>query len=175
MTRRSWRLGEHGRNWRWLHGSNSLHGEIAYGANVGLATSIKNTEALSAVAQMKGTETMENRTNRVGAEITRLLLECSPVEAIPGWETRLFLITYPPGTDGSGHSHPVVGLGYVLEGTMITAFDDDPEETITAGHSFQDKASVHRVSKNGSATEPLRFLIAYTVKTGEPNTVMPTT
>jgi quercetin dioxygenase-like cupin family protein len=107
------------------------------------------------------------------AEVTRQLMECAPVENMPGWETRLFLITYPPGADGSGHSHPVVGIGYVLEGTMVSAFDDDPEETITAGSSFQDKASFHRVSRNGSQTEPMRFVIAYTVKTGEPNTTWP--
>lgn len=92
---------------------------------------------------------------------------------MPGWETRLFLITYPPGADASGHRHPVVGIGYVLQGTMVTAFDGDPEETVTAGCSFQDKASLHRVSKNGSQTEAMRFLIAYTVREGEPNTTWP--
>jgi quercetin dioxygenase-like cupin family protein len=106
-------------------------------------------------------------------EITRELLECAPVAGMPGWETRLFLITYPPGADGSGHSHPVVGIGYVLEGTMVTAFDDESEEVVLAGSGFQDKASFHRVSKNGSGSEPMRFLIAYTVQTGQPNTTFP--
>lgn len=103
-------------------------------------------------------------------EITRELLQTAAPEGLPGWETRLFLITYPAGADGSGHSHTVPGLGYVLEGTMITAFDDDAEEVVVAGQSFQDKASFHRVSRNGSASEPMRFVIAYTAKTGEPNT-----
>src|SRR5579875_2683962 len=107
------------------------------------------------------------------SEITRELLQTAPVEGMPGWETRLFLITYPAGADGSGHSHPVPGLGYVLEGTMVSAFDDDPEEIIVAGQGFQDKASFHRVVRNGSATEPMRFVIAYTVKVGEPNTTWP--
>src|ERR1700742_502913 len=99
-------------------------------------------------------------------EITRQLLQTAAVEGMPGWETRLFLIMYPPGADGSGHSHPVPGIGYVLEGTMVSAFDEDAEEVILGGQSFQDKASFHRVSKNGSATEPMRFVIAYTVKVG---------
>jgi quercetin dioxygenase-like cupin family protein len=106
-------------------------------------------------------------------EITRTLLQTAAVEEIPGWETRLFLITYPAGADGSGHSHPVPGIGYVLEGTMVSAFHDEPEETIVGGQSFQDKASFHRVSRNGSGTEPMRFVIAYTVKVGEPNTTWP--
>jgi quercetin dioxygenase-like cupin family protein len=113
---------------------------------------------------------MDSGIDQGSSEVTRELLECSQVRDMPGWETRLFLITYPPGADGSGHSHPVVGLGYVLQGTMVTAFDDESEEIITAGRSFQDKASFHRVSKNGSQTEPMRFLIAYTVRTGQPNT-----
>jgi quercetin dioxygenase-like cupin family protein len=107
------------------------------------------------------------------AEVTRVLLQTSPVEGMPGWETRLFLIAYPPGADASNHSHPVPGIGLVLEGTMISAFDNDPEETITAGQSFTDRASLHRVSRNGSQTHPMKFVIAYTVKQGEPNTVWP--
>jgi quercetin dioxygenase-like cupin family protein len=109
----------------------------------------------------------------MGLEITRELLQTAPVEGMPGWETRLFLITYPAGADGSGHLHPVPGLGYVLEGTMITAFGEDAEEIVPAGTSFQDKAGFHRVSRNGSATEPMRFVITYTVRTGEPNTTWP--
>lgn len=46
----------------------------------------------------------------MSSEITRELLQTAAVEGMPGWETRLFLITYPAGVDGSGHSHPVPGL-----------------------------------------------------------------
>ena len=92
---------------------------------------------------------------------------------MPGWEMRLFLITYPPGADSSGHSHPVVGIGLMLEGSLISAFDDDPEETLTAGQSLQDRASFHRVSRNASQTEPTKFVVAYVVQQGKPNTVWP--
>lgn len=104
-------------------------------------------------------------------EVSRDLLQVSSVKDMPGWETRLFLISYAAGADASNHTHPVVGLGFVLEGTMISAFDDDPEETFTANQSFCDRASFHRVSRNGSQTEALKFLIAYTVRKGEPNTI----
>ena len=109
----------------------------------------------------------------MSAEVTRVLLQSSPVPDLPGWEMRLFFITYPPGADARHHSHPVIGIGMVVEGTMITAFDDDPEEIFTAGQGFTDRASFHRVSSNGSRNEPLKFLIAYTVRQGEPNTVWP--
>lgn len=110
----------------------------------------------------------------MSSEVTRELLQTSPVTGMPGWEMRFFLITYPPGADASNHSHPVVGLGLVLEGTMVSAFDNDPEETFVAGQSFMDPASLHRVSRNGSSENPLKFIVAYTVKTGKPNTVWPT-
>jgi quercetin dioxygenase-like cupin family protein len=109
----------------------------------------------------------------MSTQVTRELLQTSPVTDSPEWELRLFLITYPPGADASNHSHPVVGVGYVLEGTMVSAFDADPEETFRAGQSFIDPASHHRVSRNGSREKPLKFLVAYTVKKGEPNTVWP--
>ena len=46
-----------------------------------------------------------------------------------------------------------------------------PEESFFAGQSFMDRASFHRISRNGSITESLKFVIAYTVRKGEPNTV----
>jgi quercetin dioxygenase-like cupin family protein len=105
------------------------------------------------------------------AEITRELLQTTLLSDLPGWEVRLFLISYPPGADANNHSHPVVGVGFVLEGIMVSAFDDDPEETLVAGQSFVDRASYHRIVRNASDIKPMKFLIAYTVKTGEPNTV----
>ena len=67
----------------------------------------------------------------MASEITRELLQAAPVDDMPGWETRLFLIAYPAGADGSGHAHPVPGIGYVLEGTMVSAFDEDAEEVLS--------------------------------------------
>ncbi len=106
--------------------------------------------------------------------IHRTLLGSAPVEGLPGWETRLYLIEYVPGADGSGHRHPVVGLGYMLSGTILSAFADDEVVPIQEGQSFVDAAHlVHTVSRNASATEPVRFVIAYTVKQDEPVTVLP--
>jgi quercetin dioxygenase-like cupin family protein len=109
----------------------------------------------------------------MSTEITRELLQTTPLADLPGWEVRLFLISYPPGADANNHSHPVAGVGFVLEGSMVSAFDDDPEETFVAGQSFVDPASHHRIVRNGSDTKPMKFLIAYTVRTGEPNTLFP--
>ena len=106
--------------------------------------------------------------------IKRTLLRTSPVEGLPGWETRLYLIEYAPGADGSGHHHPVVGIGYMLSGTILSAFGNESATAIHQGESFVDAAhEIHTVSKNASKAEPLRFVIAYTVRQGEPVTVLP--
>lgn len=108
-------------------------------------------------------------------DIKRTLLQTSLVDGLPGWETRLYLIEYGPGADGGGHLHPARAVGYVLTGTMVSAFGDDAQETFHAGQSFQDKGEniVHTVARNASATEPMSFLVAYTVKTGEQVTIQP--
>jgi quercetin dioxygenase-like cupin family protein len=82
------------------------------------------------------------------------------------------LVEYAPGADGSGHHHPAVGVGYMLCGTILSAFGDENVIAIHEGESFVDAAhQVHTVSRNASATELLRFVIAYTVKRGGPVTV----
>jgi hypothetical protein len=86
--------------------------------------------------------------------ITRELLQTTPVEEMSGWETRLFLITYPAGADGRGHSHPVPGTGYVLEGTMVSAFDDDPEEIILADRAFRTRQAF--TASSATAARPSR-------------------
>jgi hypothetical protein len=42
----------------------------------------------------------------MSTEITRELLQTTPLADLPGWEVRLFLISYPPGADANNHSHP---------------------------------------------------------------------
>jgi len=117
---------------------------------------------------------MTGEAESTAAHIRRTLLCSSPVEGLPGWETRLYLIEYPPGADSGGHHHPVVGLGYMLRGTILSAFGDEQPTAIGEGESFVDAAhQIHTVSRNASETEPLRFVIAYTVKQGEPVTVLP--
>jgi quercetin dioxygenase-like cupin family protein len=108
-------------------------------------------------------------------EIRRTLLCSSPVEGLAGWETRLYLVEYPPGGDSGGHHHPVIGVGYMLSGTILSAFGNEPPVSIGEGESFVDPAhQIHTVSRNASKTEPVRFVVAYTVKQGEPVTVLPT-
>jgi quercetin dioxygenase-like cupin family protein len=122
----------------------------------------------------EGGMTMTGDIKKTVDKIKRTLLQSTPVDGMPGWETRLYLIEYAPGADGSGHHHPVVGLGYVVKGDILSAFDGEEVKLIRQGESFVDAAhKVHSVARNASETEPVSFLVAYTVKQGEPVTVYP--
>jgi len=104
----------------------------------------------------------------VSQTVTRTLLERTDV---PGTqlETRLYLMTYPPGVAAPVHHHPVAGVGYIVEGTARSAYGTQLPATLTAGESFQDKVAVpHTVFANADAQKPLVFLIAYTVRKGAP-------
>jgi quercetin dioxygenase-like cupin family protein len=82
----------------------------------------------------------------------------------------MYLIEYPAGAVAPPHVHPVVGLGYVLEGRFESAFEGEAPIMVEAGHSFVDKAEVpHVFFRNADPARPLRFLIAYTIRKGEPS------
>ncbi len=101
-------------------------------------------------------------------QVTRVEIERSDV---PGTdlETRLYLITFPPGLAGRVHHHPVDGLGYILEGKAISAFGNEAPVTLIAGQSFHDQSVIpHTVFANADPDKPLKFLVAYTVKKGVP-------
>ena len=90
---------------------------------------------------------------------------------VPGTdlETRLYLITYPPGAAAPVHHHPVEGLGYVLEGEARSAYAQNPPVTLSEGQSFIDLATTpHTLFENADRHRQLRFVIAYTVKKGAP-------
>lgn len=103
-----------------------------------------------------------------GAQIRRTLLTQQNVAGAPGLETQLWLIEYPPGATAPAHHHPVVGVGYVIEGEYESVFGDQPMTRVKAGESFVDQAQVeHRMFRNPSKDKPLRFVVAYTIPKGK--------
>jgi quercetin dioxygenase-like cupin family protein len=96
------------------------------------------------------------------------LIDKRPATDLPGWETRLYLIEYEPRAVAPLHVHPAVGVGLVLDGSFESAFGDEPVVQVHAGQGFVDPAGVpHRLFRNLSSDHQLRFVIAYTIKTGE--------
>lgn len=59
----------------------------------------------------------------------------------------LLEIRYGPGEASPPHSHPCAVIGYVVEGSLRTEIQGNPEMIYTAGHSFYEAPNaVHFVS-----------------------------
>lgn len=100
--------------------------------------------------------------------IRRTLIDRRPATDLAGWETRLYLIEFAPGAAAPLHTHPAVGIGFVLEGRFASAFGDEPVVETQAGQAFVDQAVLpHRVFRNPSTDRPLRFIVAYTLRSGD--------
>jgi quercetin dioxygenase-like cupin family protein len=91
-----------------------------------------------------------------------------------GEEFRMVLTTYPPGVGLPVHHHPSVAHNYVLEGVAESQYAGEELQRFTAGGSYQDKADAqHTIFRNPDTTSPLKYLIVYTVKKGQPFLIIP--
>jgi quercetin dioxygenase-like cupin family protein len=104
--------------------------------------------------------------------IVRTTLESYVNDA--GEDFRLVLTAYPPGIGLPAHHHPSVAHNYIVEGIAESQYADEELLRFTSGQSYQDKASVkHLVFRNPDRSAPLKYLIAYTVKAGQPYLIIP--
>jgi quercetin dioxygenase-like cupin family protein len=95
-------------------------------------------------------------------------------ESGTGDEFKLVLTTYPPGIGLPLHHHPTVAHNYVLEGVAESQYEGESLMRFVTGDSYQDKAfTKHLVFRNGDQHAALKYLIAYTVKKGEPFLIIP--
>jgi quercetin dioxygenase-like cupin family protein len=90
-----------------------------------------------------------------------------------GYEAVLTQVTLPAGrpaapAQGPGHRHPGFVLGYVLEGRLRFAIDNEPERVVPAGGTFFEPiGALHSI--NGATPEaPVRFLAFLLVPKGSP-------
>jgi quercetin dioxygenase-like cupin family protein len=91
-----------------------------------------------------------------------------------GEEFRMVLTTYPAGVGLPVHHHPSVAHNYILEGVAESQYVGEELQRFTAGESYQDKAEVqHAIFRNPDTTSPLKYLIVYTVKKGQPYLIIP--
>ncbi|MBY6241479.1 cupin domain-containing protein [Methylosinus sp. Sm6] len=104
--------------------------------------------------------------------ISRTTLE--RYENSAGEEFRLVLTSYPPGVGLPAHHHPSVAHNYILEGVAESQYAGEEPMRFTAGESYQDKAEApHLIFRNPDTSSPLKYLIAYTVKKGQPFLIIP--
>jgi quercetin dioxygenase-like cupin family protein len=86
-----------------------------------------------------------------------------PLSKMDGDHLKVVLVevNYGPGEASAPHSHPCAVIGYVVEGTLRTEVQGQPEMTYKAGETFYEAPNgVHLISANASSTEPAK-LVAY--------------
>ena len=76
--------------------------------------------------------------------------------------------------NGSGpHRHPgTYNVGYVLEGTYEVQINDGPLQRLgPGGIFFEAPGALHKVSRNGSAAQPVKYLLFSVADPSKPATV----
>ncbi|HSS37851.1 MAG TPA: cupin domain-containing protein [Polyangia bacterium] len=94
--------------------------------------------------------------------VVRTLLEHRDVPGAPGLESRIYLMTFPPGAASPPHVHSTQGTGYVLEGAFESSFDDGPATIKRAGDAFVDVPGRTHHFRNPDPARPLRFIFSGT-------------
>ncbi len=92
----------------------------------------------------------------------------------PKAKVTLLELSYGPGESSAPHRHPGPVVVYILEGALEAQIDDGPVRTYKKGESFFEPANaLHKVSRNASQTEPVRFLAYMLTSADEEQLVRP--
>lgn len=88
-----------------------------------------------------------------------------------GWEVVLVELNIPPGqtSAGRGHRHPGAVLGYIVEGQMRFAINNEQEQVLPVGKTFfEPSGAVHTTSGSARADGPTRAVVFMLVPKGSP-------
>jgi quercetin dioxygenase-like cupin family protein len=81
-------------------------------------------------------------------------------------------VDYGPGESSMPHRHTCPVIGYVVEGTLRTQVQGEPEATYKVGESFYEAPNgVHLVSANPSVKERAKFLAFFVCDHDTPRSV----
>jgi len=92
---------------------------------------------------------------------------------LEGFEAVLVELNIAPGSrsSGPGHRHPGPVLGYVVEGQMRFAINNEPEQILPVGGTFfEASGAVHTTSGSARTDGPTRALVFMIVPKGSPLT-----
>ena len=88
---------------------------------------------------------------------------------IPGKESLMLTVEYPPGGSDPIHRHNAHAFVYVLEGSIVMQVKGGQETTLTPGQTFYEGPDdVHVVGRNASRTKPAKFLVFLVKDKGAP-------
>jgi quercetin dioxygenase-like cupin family protein len=91
-------------------------------------------------------------------------------QEIPGEPPRdlsLVEITYPPEMGSPPHLHANGVMVFVVSGAIVSKVGEEAEQTFHAGDAWwEPPGAIHRISRNGSSTEPATLLAIYVAPKG---------
>jgi quercetin dioxygenase-like cupin family protein len=132
-----------------------------------LALSAASLLPIGLDAQTSGAQTTAPRSP---AELARHALS-GPFE---GWDVVLVELNIPPGRtapQGPGHRHPGAVLGYIVEGQMRFAINNEPEQLLPVGKTFfEPSGAVHTTNGSARTDGPTRAVVFMLVPKGAPLT-----
>jgi quercetin dioxygenase-like cupin family protein len=113
------------------------------------------------------TSTPQTPGPRPSGELARYALT-GPLE---GFDAVLTEVRFGPGVSARQHRHPGFVLGYVLEGRMRNAINNEPDQIVPAGGTFfEPSGALHTAFGSASPDEPVRILAFLVVPTNSPLT-----
>src|SRR5215472_4315420 len=87
------------------------------------------------------------------AKVSELMTKDLP--NLPGKESLMLTVEYPPGSVDPVHRHNANAFVYVLEGSIVMQVRGGKEVTLTPGQTFYEGPDdVHVVGRNASKTKP---------------------
>jgi quercetin dioxygenase-like cupin family protein len=92
---------------------------------------------------------------------------------LEGFDAVLVELNIPPGqrSSGPGHRHPGPVLGYVVEGQMRFAINNEPEKVLPVGGTFFEPfGAVHTTNGSARSDGPTRVVVFMLVPKGSPLT-----
>jgi len=88
---------------------------------------------------------------------------------IPGKESTMLIVEYPPGGADPVHRHDANAFVYVLEGSVIMQLKGSDPVTLQPGQTFYEGPDdIHVVGRNASKAEPAKFLVVLIKNKGAP-------
>lgn len=102
------------------------------------------------------------------SEVKSTLLAREAVLAMPGFESRLYLIEFPPQGWGLLHTNTEQCVGYVLQGRLEAAFGAGPVTVTRAGEAFVERPHEAHRFRNPDPNRVLRFVAMGTFRNQEP-------
>ena len=127
-----------------------------------LTRPVSGAQGFTAGAELPATASAPEPPSGPVTEVKRSLLAQREIADLPGMESRIYLMEFPPGAASKLHLHTAQGIGYVLEGSFESAFGDAPVTIKRAGDGFVDTPGKPHQFRNPDLARPLRFVVSGT-------------